>query len=199
MAPKFKRTYTAAQVELESEWELLEAIAADAVDADVAIVSAESISEAQAALLAAGRDLAASTVKSYCMVARFDHSSTTAQRKVFRRYARTSILEFVKAGWSQEAAYDFLAGSLKRRKAIEEAVRPGAGGAPARSNDPELWDDDQWDAFDADVVKAAALVIRAFNLIQRGYYEPSIEALAQLTLLREPDIDKELAALLEAE
>ncbi len=193
---KFKNTYAAEKHGLQSDWELIEAIAADAIANGLELTGAATVAAAKEASDAAGNTRAAQTITKLCNVAKFDHESTKAQRTVWRRYGWSVIDEVVHAGRSQEAAFELLTGSQKSFRQVREAVKPSNAGARInKSNDPELWDDDDWDAFDAGVVKSAAQLIRAFNLRQRGLYEPSVEATVSLALLREPDPDAELRAL----
>jgi hypothetical protein len=64
------------------------------------------------------------------------------------------------------------------------------------SDDPENWTDEQWAAFDRKVIAASKTLLTAFNTRQRGLYSPSVEAIAQLALLKPQDLDAELSALL---
>lgn len=87
-------------------------------------------------------------------------------------------------------------------KDVYEAVRAlvrSAGGGPseeARPTNPEDWSLDQWDAFDKKVVAASRIILTAFNAQQRGIYMPSVEATAQLALLKQQDLDAELSQLI---
>lgn len=65
-----------------------------------------------------------------------------------------------------------------------------------RSADPEEWTDEDWQTFDKEVVTATKTLLTALNTWQRGIYSPSVEALAQLSLVKPADLDSELAQLL---
>lgn len=123
-APKFKRTYTAAQVEIQSEWDLIEAIAEDAAEENLPITGLDSVLAAKSACEAAGKSVTDETVKALCIVAKFDADSTTKQRRVWRRYGWTAIRTVARRGLSQEAAYEMLAGSHKTVREIERAIPP---------------------------------------------------------------------------
>lgn len=180
-----------------TNWELIEAIAREADRQVIPIVGADSVTQVCEAFANAENELGVGSAKDLCIVAKFDHDSTTRQRSVWRRYGYTAVRTVARAGWSPEAAYDLLIGEHKTVRSIEAAVRPTAQGTrvPPASGDPESWDDDQWEAFDASVIAASRTVLMAFNLRQRGQYDPSVEATAQLVLLRDSDWDRGLAEL----
>lgn len=195
----YKRTEKAAEKGLKNDWDLIDAIAADAVEAGDPIVSAASVTEAARACAGAGLERALSTVKTYCVVAKFDHEATARQRAVFRRYGIRTLSVCAKGGVSQEVAASFLSGSHKSiREIMAEYSTVDASGSArtlSKSADPEDWEDDQWEAFDASVIAATRTILTAFNLRQRGEYEPSVEATAQLVLIRDSDWDRGLAEL----
>lgn len=106
---EFSRTKAAAATDKRSRWDLVAAIAEDAIDAGVPITSTASVSAAKDALDAVGLEMAPDTVRNLSCLAKFDHESTDRQRQEWRRYG-TSIVQIVAAaGLSQEAAFDLLA------------------------------------------------------------------------------------------
>jgi len=140
---QFARTAKAATGDRLSKWELIEAIAADAVDNDFPISGAESCVAARAALDAAGNDHSDDVVKHLCMVAKFDVESTPRQRKLWREYGWTSIRVLAKGGWTQADAYELLRGEHKSRSEIERAI-----GAVSKRRDPGVPDlDEGWTAW----------------------------------------------------
>lgn len=83
---------------------------------------------------------------------------------------------------------------LARTEATESKQRtPSAG-----SSNPENWSDEQWERFDAKVAAAAEATILALTLWERGLYTPGILASAFLSLLKQSDLDAELAELLSS-
>ena len=101
---EFSRTKAAAATDKRSRWDLVAAIAEDAIDAGVPITSTASVSAAKDALDAVGLEMAPDTVRNLSCLAKFDHESTDRQRQEWRRYG-TSIVQIVAdAGLSQEAA-----------------------------------------------------------------------------------------------
>ncbi len=196
--PEFAEVYEAARVSVRNDWALIEAIAIAADRQGLPIVGAKTVANTMAACYEAGRGIASSTAKNYCVLAKFDFDAAPRDRQVIRRYGTSIIRLFAQAGWTPEAAAEYLKGSPKTYRDVESTVRPTRSRATPTTDDPELWDEDDWEAFDAGVVNAAVLVLRAFNLRQRGLYHPSVEATAQLALLRSSDWDAALAELSEA-
>mgnify|MGYP000916683757 CR=1 FL=1 len=115
--PEFTRTQAAAGADKKSRWELVAAIAQDAVDAGLPITSADSVIAAKAAVDAVGLEMTADTVKNLTCLSKFDHESTDRQRQEWRRYGTSTVQEVAKAGWSQEAAFDLLATPKRRTHA----------------------------------------------------------------------------------
>lgn len=118
----FSRTAKAAQSDRLTKWDLIAAIAEDAVEAGVPIGGAASVVAAKAALDAAGNEYADATVKHLCVIALFDHESTPKQRKIWRRYGWTCVRAVAQAGWSPEAAAVLLGGDRKTQREIRATV-----------------------------------------------------------------------------
>lgn len=125
----FARTKAAANVDKLSRWDLVAAIAEDAIDAGLPITSGASVVAAKDALDAVGLEMSPDSVRDLSCVAKFDHESTERQRQEWRRYGTSIVQEVAKAGWSQEAAYDLLAAPERLTKAqVRQAVK-GSNGA----------------------------------------------------------------------
>lgn len=114
----FARTKAAANVDKLSRWDLVAAIADDAVDAGLPISSGQSAVAAKAALDAVGLEMTPGTVHNLTVLAKFDHESTDRQRQEWRRYGTSIVEKVANAGWSQEAAFDLLA--APRRRTVTE-------------------------------------------------------------------------------
>lgn len=134
----FKRTARAAHSERLSKWDLIAAIAEDAVEADLPITGIDSILEAKRALDAAGNEYADNTIKSLCFLAKFDYESDAPQREVWRRYGWATVVEVAKAGWTPEAGVDLLDGERKSHREVRAALVASsdvATGKPASFDD----------------------------------------------------------------
>jgi hypothetical protein len=105
---RYRRTQTAAKEDRLSRWHLIEAIAKDADEADLAITGIDSRLAAKDACEAAGLELADHTIKALCTTAKFDFESTVKQRRIWRRYGWSIVMSVANAGWSPEAAADLL-------------------------------------------------------------------------------------------
>lgn len=106
---EFARTKAAANTEKLSRWDLVAAIAEDAIDAGLPISSSASAVAAKEALDGVGLEMTPGSVLNLTVLAKFDHESTERQRQEWRRYGTSVVRELAKAGWSQEAAFDLLA------------------------------------------------------------------------------------------
>jgi hypothetical protein len=197
---EFTRTQQAAQTEKQSKWDLIEAIALDAVDNGVDISSVESQVGAYKACAAAGNEHADPTIRSLCVVAKFDYESSAGQRRTWRKYGWSVVAEVAKAGWSQDAASAFLAGRQRSqrevRAEIEKKARQGSR-RPSFPQDPnEFWH--KWIThLDRELARAAEAI---------DHYGATDDldphsALAVLIYERitENKIDAELRDLIEAE
>jgi len=122
--PVFTRTAKAAQSDRLTKWDLIAAIAEDATEAEVPISGIHSVLAAKAALKDAGNEYADGTVKSLCIAAKFDHESSPAQRKVWRRYGWSAVSRVAETGWSPEAAFELLAGDHKSWRDVLAALVP---------------------------------------------------------------------------
>jgi hypothetical protein len=105
---EFKRTAQAASQERLSRWDVIAAIAADAAERELAITGAASFFAAGQAFEAAGVDYADSTIKSLCVLAKFDYEAMPKDRAIFRQYGWTVVLPFANAGYLPHAAAEFL-------------------------------------------------------------------------------------------
>lgn len=120
----FARTQAAAATEKLSRWDLIAAIAEDAVDAGLPISSTASAVAAKEALDGVGLEMTPGSVLNLTVLAKFDHESTDRQRQEWRRYGTSVVQQVAKAGWSQEAAFDLLAQPIRLTKAnVEHAVK----------------------------------------------------------------------------
>ncbi len=201
---KFSHTEEAAKIDKRSKWDLIAAIALDAMENDVEIVSGESILAAKAALDKAGDEHADSTVHQLCVVAKFDHESDAKQRRVWRRYGWTVVRVLAQSGWEQDVACDFLMGSAKSKRDVEAEVRRRAGTrTPAKvPGNPEI---DLDAALVAAVNRLDAILTEFASLAERAETENvELSNHAQLALLiyeriTERKIDAELRDLMESE
>ena len=64
--------------------------------------------------------------------------------------------------------------------------------------DPEEWDDEEWARFDAEVGKAAEVLLTARHWRERGIYKPSAYVANQLSIFGR-HLDAELSFLLGEE
>lgn len=158
---EFTRTERAASVDKQSRWDLIAAIAEDAVDNGVPITGGESQAATTRALENAGMELASSTVKELTVVAKFDHESMPGQRKVWRRYGWTIVSPLARAGYSPSAAAAYLDTPELRTWAEVKAEVRGLGGAHPQ-DDPDL--NEAWGAW---LTRAHALLADGAALDQR--------------------------------
>lgn len=197
--PKFTRTATAAQSDRLSKWDLIAAIAADATEAGLPITGIHAVLAAKAALDAAGNEYADSTVKDLCVVAKFDHESTPAQRRVWRRYGWTTVRLVAKAGWSPETAADLLGGERKSRREVTQTVGQVSG--PGTTEKPPEPFDDRC----AEAVGRLQKVLRDLAALAAEAEElPTVGALSAMGLalyyaINEKVIDAEYRQLIEGE
>lgn len=193
---KFSRTEAAAKSDRLTKWDLIAAIAEDAVDADIAISGAESIVAAATAFAVAGSEYADATVKSMCMLAKFDYESTAQQRKVWRRYPWSNVREVVAAGWSPSAAASLLDGDKKTRDEILKALKPtrkGAQSAPGFDARCAQW-----------VQRANKLMMEGADLMAEAGTLESVGSHAEMALaiyaaLAERHMDAEIRRFFETE
>lgn len=198
---KFKRTAAAAQRDKQSKWDVIQSIAEDASEAGLPIVGIESRTEARKALKAAGHEHEDNTVRDLCLVAKFDHESTPAQRKTWRRYGWTIPHQFAKRGWSQEAAEKHLVGPGLLSKSEAVAI---ASGKNADDDTPEVEKplDERWTSW---VQRLSTLMTEGAKLAAEtddtGLVLGGYAALARelYDRLAERQIDAEYRQLLEAE
>lgn len=197
--PKFSRTEKAAKNDRLTKWDLIAAIAEDADEARLPITGAESVVAARAALDAAGNEYADATVRTLCLVAKFDHESTAAQRKVWRSYGWSLLGEVAKSGWSQEQAAEFLGGERRSwddiRRAVRSTKRPNIGADTAASFDDRCAD---W------VQRANKLLMDGSKLVEEAdtaYHLGSHARFVVMLMQRfsESHIDTELRQILETE
>lgn len=197
---KFSRTQEAAKTEKRSKWDLIEAIALDAVDNDVPISGMDSRLAAKAALDAVGNEHAERTIYGLCMVAKFDHESTGSQRQLWRKYGWTAIRTVAEAGVTQDAAFGMLAGRDRLTfREIEKAVaraNPRTGVTATLALDEALR---RWvNRLDAVLTEGAELAERAYNE-DAELSSRSELALAIYDRITERKIDAELRELMESE
>jgi len=119
---RYKRTEKAAKADKASKWEIVEAIALDAVDAGYDFSGIESCLAARAAFEKNGYEHTDAVVKNLCVLAGFDHRSTAKQRAVWRRYGWSVVALVASAGWTAEKAYDLLAYEHQTQAAVRDAV-----------------------------------------------------------------------------
>ena len=130
--PEFTRTRNAAQVERSSKWDLIAAIADDAVASALPITSMESKLAAKAAFESVGVDYADTTIRDLCTTARFDHDATDEQRRSWRPFGWSIARQFAMAGWSQEAAADWFRSidTTPTQRLANAVIRDVAGPRP---------------------------------------------------------------------
>lgn len=195
--PKFTRTAKAATADRMTKWDLIEAIALDAVDAGVPISGAESVMAAKAALDRAGDELSAKTVQGLCVVAKFDHESTPGQRTIWRRYGWTIVQEPVRYGWSQEATANLLTSAP--RLTFRE-VRSAVTSVQQRGDRPRDIERDleRW------VNQLNTVLIDGARLVTVAENAPVLSAQAQMAVaiyrnIAERELDREIRRLLDSE
>lgn len=198
---EFSRTKAAAATDKRSRWDLVAAIAEDAIDAGVPITSTASVSAAKDALDAVGLEMAPDTVRNLSCLAKFDHESTDRQRQEWRRYGTSIVQRISDAGWSQEAAFDLLSGPRRLTWAqVGEAIKASSPSARTPADGPP----------DINAVLHKRLhEINAWftNMAQdadRAEDEGGLDAYSEAVLeiyraLAERRIDAELRSLLDAE
>lgn len=195
--PKFSKTVRAFLAEEGSRWGIVDALAEEMPGG----CSAKDIAECRQYLADNGVDKSAKTIQAYRIAGRFVEDATKRQRDILRAQSVTTVETFANRGASQEYAVEAIeafqaeSGKLRMNHEAVRALfaRPSALG----QTDPDDWNDEQWATFDRKAVDAARTVLQALNLWQRGLYTPSVEAIAQLALLKPQDLDAELASLLE--
>lgn len=197
---KFSRTEEAAKNEKQSKWALIEAIADDAVDNGVKIASVESQIEARKACFAAGNEHADETVRSLCVVAEFDRESNPGQRRTWRSYGWSIIAEVAKAGWSQERASAFLAGTRRSQREVRAEIAKRAEGGSRRPGFPQD-PNEFWHKWVSRIDRDLALAAEAMEFYGDTEDLDSHSVLAALVYERitESKIDAELRELIDAE
>lgn len=158
---EFTRTERAASVDKQSRWDLIAAIAEDADANGVPITGGESQAATTRALESAGLELASGTVQKLTVAAKFDWESMPDQRKVWRRYGWSLVMELAKAGYSQSAAEAFLDVPDRRTKADVQA-EIARSREPVPQAEPEL--NEAWAAW---LTRAHALLADGAALDQR--------------------------------
>lgn len=117
------RTTAAARGQRQPTWEVVEAIAADALDAGRPICSLDTLEATAAALSDAGMARTTNVVGRLMELAAWFHDATGAQRVLFRCHTPALVGLFVAAGWSQMDTADTLAAGCwthaEARAAIE--------------------------------------------------------------------------------
>lgn len=194
---EFSRTTEAAKADKLSKWDLIAAIAEDAVDNDVPIAGTASCVAAKAALDAAGHEHADSTVRHLCSIAKFDYESTPAQRKTWRTYGWSCVAVLAEAGWTHEAADDLLRSERRSWRQIKDAVSARSSARPPALPLPlnEAWH--KWTR------NMDALLTEGAHLASRAETEPvdldAHAALGRLIYDRivERQLDAELRQLIE--
>ncbi|MGI8751207.1 MAG: hypothetical protein ACR2MN_02640 [Acidimicrobiales bacterium] len=197
--PKFTKTVQAFLSEEGSLWAIVDALTEE-MPGDC---SASAIGECQRHLTESGIEKTTSTIKGYVITGHFFAAGTDEQRRLFRTQSATAIREFATNGATHERAVEVIvayqeATGRKRlgMNHVKGLLVPQDTKSIPGSADPESWTDAQWETFDRKVVEATKTLLTAFNVLQRGIYKPSVEATAQLGLIREQDLDGELASLL---
>lgn len=193
---RFARTEKAATKDKRSRWDLIEAIAADAVDNGFPIVGHLSVEAAAQAIAGAGDEMALSTIRGLCSVAKFDNESTAVQRRVWRRYGWASIGKLVGAGWSQEAAADFLRGEHKTRADIG-AVLASSRARPTEPGINERWG--QWVTRMNNLMMDGARLLHETEATKIELTGQAHLALTIYQRLTERQLDAELRELFESE
>lgn len=141
---KFNRTNAAAIAEKHTKWDLIAAIAEDAVENGLPITGVDSQLAAKDALEAADSEYTAATVVQLCLLAKFDHESTSAQRQVWRQYGWTVVRSFARFGVSQEAAAEYLGGERRTFRDVQALLRKSPVTRAVHSQ-PSI--DDAWKAW----------------------------------------------------
>lgn len=197
---EFSRTKAAANADKRSRWDLVAAIAEDAIDAGVPITSTASVTAAKEALDAVGLEMTPDSVKNLSCLAKFDHESTDRQRQEWRRYGTSVVREVALAGWSQEAAFDLLARPKRvTRSEVRIALKAGNAGVTQHGAAPDINEQghrllSQINAWFTDMAKFAD---RAEA--EGGLDSYSAAVLETYHALTEKRIDAELRQILEAE
>lgn len=192
--PAFERTRKAAHKEKTSKWDLIAAIAEDAVEYGLPITGAQSQADAKRAMAIAGLEYADSTIEQLTVTAKFDYESTPAQRELWRRYGWTIVKQFARSSWTQEAAFEALKSGVATKRQVEALLRaPGTVAAPLPL--PELWA-----TYLAAQSKAFRLGAEAAERSEKEDLDPQSNA-AYLIYQRitERQIDAELRNLMESE
>lgn len=192
---KFTRTAKAAEKDRTSKWDLIAAIAEDAVENGLPIVGLESRTATFAACEAVGVEYASNTIRDLCLVAKFDHESTPEQRQVWRRYGWTIVREPAVAGWTPEATAEVLSAE---QRLTQRDVKALVGVSRVNSTDAPSFDErvSAWVVrFQAVMTEGAELVMEA----DRDVVVPGGHAALMLAIFakfREDQIDVELQNML---
>lgn len=197
---KFTRTRRAAEAEKTTKWDLIAAIADDAVEHGLPITGMTSQLAAREALDSAGNEYAVSTITNLCVVAKFDHESTAKQRQVWRTYGWSIVQRFAHGGYSQEEAARFLTERRRSQREVEAFMR-SMDIDVHKPDKPPVPLDDAWMAWLRNINR---LLVEGAELAERSETEADqlgvYAALAMLTYQRiaERKIDAELRQLLES-
>lgn len=198
---EFQATVNAFMAVEESTWSIVDALVED-LPGDT---SARDVEECRQVLSEFGIKKSASTIIDYRSTGRFLERASASESVVLRTQSVSTVREFARAGWTPECAVNAIAefqnidGDPTSRMGSDVArrlVRPQCGGTTTKP--PEEWDEAEWQKFDAKVLDTLGLLVRAVHLQDCGLYKPSGHAQLLLAMLKEqPDLDAELAALLE--
>ena len=126
----FTRTQAAASGRRQPTWQVVEAIAADAVDAGRPIRSLDTLEATADALADAGMARTTAVVGRLMEVAAFTAGATPEQRDVFRRYTPAAVHRFHAEGWTaadtarylgaEHRSADEMRAELESRRAAED-------------------------------------------------------------------------------
>lgn len=116
----FTHTTAAAAGHRQPTWEVVEAIAADALDAGGPILSTATMTATGDALTEAGMPRSLNVVGRLMELAQWHHDATDGHREVYRAHSPALVTLLVMAGWTQADAAAFL---VDRPKVTHAEVR----------------------------------------------------------------------------
>lgn len=196
----FPKTAKALLAEENVLWDVIDALAEE-MPGDC---SASSVNDCRKYLVDRGVEKAPATLVHYRLTGSYLDAATPSQRAAFRAQSATTIINFAVYSVDPAEAVRNIREYQKRTgrtRMGSMAVRElhSKANVSRHVGDPENWSAADWQRFDAEVVKASRLLIRAGHLQDKGYYAPSVAAAAMLAILNPGDLDDEFRQMLEQE
>lgn len=174
---QFPLTLQAVQNHARSAWEIVDAITAEC-DLSGDRFERGELQELARFLLVNDVDYSTESIRKTARVARFMAECSEPQRDKFRhRSSVYALVEVAQAGFTPDAVERLIDQSPRRRltqanaRHAARAVQRGVDTA-INKNDPENWDQDQWDDFEKRVERAILFLGEAMALRREGLWQP---------------------------